>query len=71
MPVTRIKIKILWIVVFFITMVMGIPWFFWGSSSCFIGIPVWVWYHIGWLLFLIFLFWLFVKTYWGKQKSNK
>jgi hypothetical protein len=64
------KIKMFWIVIFFITMVMGVPWFFWGSARLFMGIPLWVWYHTGWLLFLIFLFWLFVKTYWARKEGR-
>lgn len=62
--------KILWIVIFFITMVMGVPWFLWKSSRLLMGIPVWVWYHVGWLLFLVLLFWIFVRTYWSEDKKG-
>ena len=68
---TKLKKKVVWVVVFFITTVMGVPWFLWGSSLLFIGIPLWVWYHVGWLLFAVFLFWLFVKTYWTKERSDR
>lgn len=66
---TRTRAKVLWVAIFLVTMVMGVPWFLWRSSRLFMGIPVWVWYHIGWLLFLVFLFWLFVRTYWTRAKG--
>lgn len=68
---TKLNKKIMWIVVFSLAMIMGVPWFLWGSHLCFVGIPLWVIYHAGWLIFLIFLFWLFVRNYWVKgEKEN-
>ncbi len=43
----------------------GIPWFLWGDSTVVLGLPLWIWWHIGWLLLASVLFWLFAQRYWG------
>ncbi|MBE0478095.1 hypothetical protein IBX65_03110 [Candidatus Aerophobetes bacterium] len=67
---SELRVKVFWIVIFAITLVMGVPWFLWGSSLCVVGIPVWILYHALWLVFLFFLFWLFVKYYWAEKRQK-
>jgi len=67
---TRLKKGIFWAIALFIIMVMGVPWFLWGSSFLFLGIPVWVWYHVGWLFLVTIIFWIFVRTFWARSKTG-
>ncbi|MCU4751098.1 DUF3311 domain-containing protein [Halobacteria archaeon AArc-curdl1] len=45
--------------------VLGIPWFLWGNDTIVAGLPLWIWWHIGWLLLASGLFWLFAQRAWG------
>ena len=53
-----------WIVGFAAFMVMGVPWFLWGSSTVRFGLPLWVWYHVGWLVGAAVVFWAFARWFW-------
>ena len=44
---------------------LGVPWFLWGDSTIVLGLPLWIWWHVGWLLFTSLLFWIFTQRYWG------
>jgi len=43
----------------------AIPWFLWESPRILAGLPVWLWWHIGWLLLTSGVFAVFVRTAWG------
>jgi hypothetical protein len=45
--------------------VLAIPWFLWGSDLVVAGLPVWLWWHIGWMGLASAVFWLFTRRAWG------
>lgn len=45
--------------------VFAIPWFLWGNDLVVAGLPVWLWWHIGWMILASIVFWLFTKRAWG------
>lgn len=54
-----------WALAFLGLVVFAIPWFLWGQSGAFGGLPVWVWWHVGWLVLASAVFWQFARTDWG------
>jgi len=44
---------------------LAVPWFLWGSSQVVAGLPVWVWWHIGWMVLTAGVFYVFTRTAWG------
>jgi hypothetical protein len=57
--------RIVWGIVFAALAALGIPWFLWGSDLVVAGLPVWLWWHVGWMLLTAVAFWLFTRTEWG------
>ncbi|WP_226480525.1 DUF3311 domain-containing protein [Natrinema amylolyticum] len=55
----------LWIVVGLVLAGLAIPWFLWGSATVVAGLPVWLWWHIGWMGTASVVFWLFTQRAWG------
>ncbi|MFC4405974.1 DUF3311 domain-containing protein [Haloarchaeobius iranensis] len=45
--------------------VLAIPWFLWRDSTVVAGLPVWLWWHIGWMLLAAGVFRLFARQAWG------
>lgn len=54
-----------WIVVTAVLLGLAIPWFLWGSDWLILGLPVWLWWHIGWLALAAVVFYVFVTRSWG------
>ncbi|MFP9192598.1 DUF3311 domain-containing protein [Natronosalvus vescus] len=54
-----------WGIIATIICLLGIPWFLWGDSTIVLGLPLWLWWHVGWLLLASALFWVFAQRYWG------
>lgn len=46
-------------------LVFAIPWFLWGDARTALGLPIWLWWHIGWMVVASGLFALFTKRAWG------
>ncbi|CCQ32345.1 hypothetical protein HLRTI_001032 [Halorhabdus tiamatea SARL4B] len=44
---------------------LAIPWFLWGSDTVVAGLPVWLWWHVGWMLLTSFVFYVFTSHAWG------
>jgi len=44
---------------------LAVPWFMWGVDRLVFGLPVWLWWHIGWLVAASTVFWLFARRAWG------
>ncbi|MCH7660827.1 MAG: DUF3311 domain-containing protein [Euryarchaeota archaeon] len=57
--------RYLWGAVFVLLIVFAVPWFLWGSSRLVAGLPVWLWWHIGWMALASLAFWLFSRRAWG------
>ncbi len=54
-----------WTIVFAVLIVFAVPWFLWGSASVVAGLPVWLWWHVGWMVLASLAFWLFSRRAWG------
>lgn len=54
-----------WGFVFVLLIVFSIPWFLWGDSTVIAGLPVWLWWHVGWMVLASLVFWLFSQRAWG------
>ena len=54
-----------WAAVFAALLTFAIPWFLWGDSRLVYGLPLWLWWHIGWMALASIAFWLFTKRAWG------
>lgn len=57
--------SILWLLAFAVIVALAIPWFLWGVSVRIAGLPVWLWWHIGWMGLAAGLFWAFSRRGWG------
>lgn len=54
-----------WAVVFAVLAALAVPWFLWGVDTTWGGLPVWLWWHVGWLVLTTAVFWVFTRTGWG------
>jgi hypothetical protein len=54
-----------WIVVAVGLSALTIPWFLWGDATLVAGIPLWLWWHVGWMGLASLVFWLFARRFWG------
>lgn len=62
----RSKRDIAWIVIFTILTILAVPWFLWGNETIIAGLPIWLWWHIGWMGLAAVIFYLFTKTAWDR-----
>jgi uncharacterized membrane protein (DUF106 family) len=44
---------------------LAIPWFLWRDGTVVAGLPVWLWWHIGWMILASVVFSIFVRRAWG------
>jgi len=54
-----------WIAIGSILAALSVPWFLWGSATTVAGLPVWLWWHVGWMVLASLVFWLFTRRAWG------
>ncbi|WP_336024251.1 DUF3311 domain-containing protein [Halobellus salinisoli] len=62
----RRKTDYLWIGVFAVLVAFAIPWFLWGDAATVLGLPVWLWWHIGWMVIASLAFALFSRGAWDR-----
>jgi len=62
----RRKTDYLWVGVFGVLTALGIPWFLWGSAATWAGLPVWLWWHIGWMVLAAIAFAGFTRGAWDR-----
>jgi hypothetical protein len=55
----------IWSVVALILAALAVPWFLWDDASVIAGLPVWLWWHIGWMVLSTGVFTVFIQTAWG------
>lgn len=55
-----------WLATFSVLVVLSVPWFWWGDSRTAVGIPLWLWWHIGWMGLATVVFYLFTRTDWDR-----
>jgi len=56
---------LVWIVVGLVLSGLAIPWFLWGDDTVLAGLPVWLWWHIGWMMLASVVFYVFTQRAWG------
>ncbi|TYT62119.1 DUF3311 domain-containing protein [Natrialba swarupiae] len=54
-----------WITVAVVLSALAIPWFLWGDDTLIAGVPLWLWWHVGWMGLASIVFWLFAQRAWG------
>jgi hypothetical protein len=54
-----------WAVLMILLVGFAIPWFLWGDSRIAFGLPLWLWWHIGWMIVAAVVFRLFARRAWG------
>ena len=54
-----------WAGIFALLIAFAIPWFLWGSNRVVAGLPVWLWWHIGWMVLAAVVFRSFTRRAWG------
>jgi len=57
--------RIGWVLVFGTIVAFAVPWFLWGNQQMIAGLPVWLWWHIGWMVLATVAFQLFARRAWG------
>ena len=56
---------VVWGIVFALLVAFAIPWFMWRDAATVAGLPVWLWWHVGWLCLTAVAFALFARRDWG------
>ncbi|WP_158055777.1 DUF3311 domain-containing protein [Halorussus halophilus] len=54
-----------WLVAFAVVVALAVPWFLWRTSSVVYGLPVWLWWHVGWMALTAVVFYVFSERAWG------
>ena len=54
-----------WTAVALVLSGLAVPWFLWGDTRTAFGIPMWLWWHIGWMALASVVFAVFAHTDWG------
>ncbi|MCG1003872.1 MULTISPECIES: DUF3311 domain-containing protein [Halobacterium] len=54
-----------WGIGFVVLAALAIPWFLWDDASMVAGLPVWIWWHIGWMVVTAAAFAVFARRDWG------
>jgi hypothetical protein len=63
MPMTKHHIG--WVLVGLTLIVLAVPWFMWGGDAVVAGLPIWIWWHIGWMCLSALVFGVFTQRAWG------
>ncbi|WP_247002435.1 DUF3311 domain-containing protein [Halosolutus gelatinilyticus] len=54
-----------WIAIGLVLCGLAIPWFLWADATVIAGLPLWLWWHVGWMLLASLVFWTFARRSWG------
>lgn len=54
-----------WAALMWLLIALAVPWFLWGVDALVFGLPVWLWWHIGWMVLASLAFWTFTDRAWG------
>ena len=57
--------SVVWALAFVVLAVLAVPWFLWGVDATVAGLPIWLWWHVGWLVLTTGVFFLFTRSSWG------
>ena len=59
---TRTRTDLLWVLVFALLVAFAVPWFLWGDATVVAGLPLWLWWHVGWMALASVAFAAFART---------
>jgi hypothetical protein len=54
-----------WAAVGVVLIAGAVPWFLWRSDAVAAGLPVWLWWHVGWMALASVVFYAFTRRGWG------
>ena len=54
-----------WATVALVLIALAVPWFLWNRAGVVYGLPLWLWWHVGWMALAAAVFWLFANRAWG------
>ena len=54
-----------WVAVAVVLSALAIPWFLWNDATIVAGLPLWLWWHVGWMGLVSIVFWVFARRAWG------
>jgi hypothetical protein len=49
----------------FLLAALAVPWFLWRDSTVVAGLPLWIWWHVGWMCLASLGFYAFTRYGWG------
>ncbi|MDZ7747218.1 MAG: DUF3311 domain-containing protein [Halobacteriales archaeon] len=55
----------LWVGGIALVVALAVPWFLWRDATVVVGLPVWIWWHIGWMGIASLVFYGFSRRAWG------
>lgn len=55
----------IWALVFAVIVAFAVPWFLWRNATVVAGLPIWLWWHVGWLVLTSATFYVFSTRGWG------
>ncbi|MEF8781231.1 MAG: DUF3311 domain-containing protein [Haloferacaceae archaeon] len=58
---------VLWALAFVTLVAFAVPWFLWGDATVVAGLPVWLWWHIGWMGLAAVVFYAFSRRAWDRM----
>lgn len=58
--------QISWAAVFVVLAALAVPWFRWGNDTIVAGLPVLLWWHIGWMALVSVVFAVFARRDWER-----
>ena len=63
---TRTTRDYLWIGALATVVTLAVPWFLWRDATVVAGLPLWLWWHVGWMCLASVVFALFARTGWDR-----
>lgn len=54
-----------WTLAALVLIALAVPWFLWGRAIVVYGLPLWLWWHVGWMVLAAAVFRLFATRAWG------
>jgi hypothetical protein len=62
----RTQTDFLWILALATLVALAVPWFLWRDATVLAGLPVWLWWHVGWMGLASVVFYLFTRRAWDR-----
>lgn len=54
-----------WTATALVLVTLAVPWFLWRDATVVAGLPLWVWWHVGWMALASVVFYVFTERAWG------